>query len=158
MRDRPRTPKADQPTPEATTVLGAIKCKLCGEALLIPNPLPIVGDPTPDNTAFIMKFLGLDPTGRQLSNSIMKHMNDAHIDLMVPSTQLAARFSHFLILQQFDLKADPLMQEQYDLRRLQLLRIIPATPDDAALAQQLTAKGFKLDVGLPVNESGLVKP
>lgn len=148
MRDRQRKPQAESSTPEATTVLAPVKCKICQQELLIADPTPIVGDPNPEATKFMAKFL----------EGIMKHMNDAHKDLMQPSIGLAARFSHFLILQQFDLSQDPVMQEQYDLRRLQLLKIVEQTPDDAVLAQALVEKGWKLDIGLPVNQSALVKP
>jgi hypothetical protein len=158
------------PEDNGTALAESVKCKICNEILVLPKKPPILGqDPDQQRMAdFATAFY----------NGVMKHMAQRHKDMQPIAMMWAGMFSEFLILSVFDCKLSEQLQLQYDVKRVQILKLVQRKPDDSfgtsdnitgpedvrhyyeetELCRSLEEQGFKLATGILGEQSTIIKP
>ena len=161
--------KRAAPEGNGNTLAETVTCKICKEVLVLPKSPPIVGM-EPKVQAYADGFY----------KGIMMHMSRKHKDAQPIAIQWASMFSELLILHMFDCTLSESLQQQYDVKRLQVLRLFQREPlksynpalmenvgasihqtceyyEETELCAQLEAAGFKLATGILPESSSIIK-
>jgi hypothetical protein len=148
-----------------TSLAESVTCKLCKEVLILPKTPPLV-------TAEPMERIAED-YGNALS-LVMKHIVNKHGEMRTGALMWSSMFSEFLMLSVMDCELSVTLLDQYNVKRLQLLRLVRqetmpprsgASPEqfrryyeETELVKELETKGFKLATGFLPEQSPIIKP
>jgi hypothetical protein len=147
----------------------SVTCKLCKEVLILPKTPPLV-------TAEPMERIAED-YGNALV-LVMKHIVKQHGQLRTGALMWSSMFSEFLMLSVMECEVSATLLDQYNVKRLQLLRLVQRGPADSLgrsddltgpedirhyyeeteLVKELEGKGFKLATGFLPEQSPIIKP
>src|ERR1700761_8629086 len=105
--------KPEDSTAGGQVLAESVTCKLCKAVISLPTQPPIIGDKDPKTTKFAVAFY----------NGIMKHIGERHPEMRPMSIFWSGMFSEFLIMSMVNCDNAPDMQTQFDVKRLQLLRV-----------------------------------
>ena len=154
--------KLEDPTAGGQILAESVTCKLCKAVITLPTQPPIIGDKDPVTTKFAIGFY----------DGIMKHIGKEHPEMRMGSVFWTGMFAEMLILSIVDCAHAQDMQAQYDVKRLQILRLAqrkrPQVLDsgeqeicdlfeETDLAKSLEEKGFKLATGFLADTGPLIK-